>query len=70
MERSQTCPHCDTRPVRVSVHTVRNGVKILVDLCAPCSMDWRRSGELPDEKVETEKLEASVDQDLECDFSA
>ena len=70
MGRSQTCPCCEKRPISVSVSTCKNGVRIRVDLCSACWLERCRPGELPDEKAETEKLEASVDQDVECDVSA
>ena len=70
MERPQTCPYCsEKRPVRVSVYARRNGGEVRFDLCAPCWMEWDRSGELPLEETESVERGAS-DLDLECDLPA
>ncbi len=62
MKRSQICLDCKKRPVRISLNTCRNGVRIRVDLCSGCWLERYRSGELTppcDTSAETEELDLS-----------
>ncbi len=65
MERSKICPDCEKRPIRVSLNTCRNGVRIRVDLCSACWLERFRSGEPPRKEAETKNLGASADLSAE-----